>query len=140
MHYMGTRLLLGAACAVLASASTGKLTGQAGLGAAGLGGGVTSGPTATPGEAPPASFNGAPSGLRRLTVAQYKNSIKDLLGAEITVSTVLEADTVLQGFASIGASRIALSPLGTEQFEVAAFEVAKQAFADVGASRIPCRL
>ncbi len=132
MHYMGTRLLLGTACAVLASACTGNLTEESGLGAAGPRGGATSGPTGTPGEPPPASFNGAPSGLRRLTVAQYKNSIKDLLGAEVTVSTVLEADTVLQGFASIGASRIALSPLGTEQFEVAAFEVAKQAFADVG--------
>jgi hypothetical protein len=76
------------------------------------------------------NFNGGPSALRRLTVSQYKNTIRDLLGDPSSVTTALEPDTVLSGFASIGASRMALSPLVTEQFETAALELAKQVFAD----------
>src|SRR3954462_3893121 len=67
------------------------------------------------GNTPPSSaeFHPAPSTLRRLTVAQYQNSVRDLLGPQVTITTDLEADTPLNGFASIGAARIALSPHAT---------------------------
>ena len=52
------------------------------------------------------------------------------MGEQVVVATALEADTVLNGFASIGASRMSLSPLATEQFEAAALEAAKMVFAD----------
>jgi hypothetical protein len=111
------------ASAVLLLGCTGKIIGDD----AGGSGYV---PPTQPADAPPAGFKAGPSGLRRLTVAQYQNSIKDLFGEQAAVSIALEADTVLNGFASIGASRMALSPLATEQFEAAALEVAKLVFAD----------
>lgn len=67
--------------------------------------------------------------LRRLTTSQYRNSIRDLLPG-VTVKTDLQADTVLDGLASVGASRIALSPTATEQFETAALDVAHQALSN----------
>jgi Protein of unknown function (DUF1592)/Protein of unknown function (DUF1588)/Protein of unknown function (DUF1595)/Protein of unknown function (DUF1585)/Protein of unknown function (DUF1587) len=77
-----------------------------------------------------AAFSPAPSTLRRLTVVQYRNSVRDLLGAGVTVPTDLEPDTALDGFASIGAARIALSAQATEQFETAALAMAHQALSN----------
>lgn len=65
--------------------------------------------------------------LRRLTVSQYRNSLRDLLGAEIALPEELEADTVVHGFATIGAAQIALSPRATELFQAAAYDVSHQA-------------
>src|SRR5690606_34227868 len=59
------------------------------------------------------------AGLRRLTVRQYENSLRDLFGPKVAVPADLEPDTVLHGMAAIGASRIALSTRATEQFEAA---------------------
>ncbi len=75
-------------------------------------------------------FQPAPSTLRRLTVAQYRNSIADLLGAGVTINGTLEADTALSGFASIGAARVSLSATATEQFDTAAFDLAHQALSN----------
>jgi hypothetical protein len=73
----------------------------------------------------------APAGLRRLTVAQYRNSIADLLGTGVTVPSDIEADTALSGFASIGAANVSLSPHLVEQLETAALSVAHQALTDM---------
>jgi hypothetical protein len=69
--------------------------------------------------------------LRRLTVAQYKNSLRELFGEAVRAPTDLEADTVLHGFASIGSAQIALSARATELFEAAALEVGQQALSNV---------
>ncbi|MDB4983383.1 MAG: Cellulose-binding domain protein [Myxococcales bacterium] len=80
------------------------------------------------GTTPPAAvFVPGASSLRRLTVAQYRNSVRDLLGAAITVPSDLESDTALDGFASIGAARVPLSAIATEQFETSALALAHQA-------------
>jgi hypothetical protein len=63
-------------------------------------------------------------------VAQYQNSVRDLLGGAITTPTDLEADTAISGFASIAAARIALSAHATEQFETAALALSHQALSD----------
>jgi hypothetical protein len=72
-------------------------------------------------------------------VAQYRNSVHDLLGDDVTVPD-LEPDTVLSGFAAIGAAQIALSPHATEQFETSALSVAHEALADATrrASLVSC--
>ena len=75
-------------------------------------------------------FQPAPSTLRRLTLAQYRNSIADLLGPGVTINGDLEADTALDGFASIGAARVSLSATATEQFDTAAFDLAHQALSN----------
>src|SRR4051794_14568196 len=66
------------------------------------------------GSTPPSSFRPAPATLRRLTVAQYQNSVRDLLGVAITTPTDLEPDSSISGFASIAAARVALSAHATE--------------------------
>jgi hypothetical protein len=75
-------------------------------------------------------FKPEPASLRRLTVAQYENSVRDVFGDGVTVTTDLEPDTDLSGFTSIGASTVGLSPRATEQFETASLEVAKKGLAD----------
>jgi len=107
-------------------------------GAAGTGGGVPvvppgNDPNGVLGTMPPktAAFTPAASTLRRLTTVQYRNSIRDLLPG-VTVKVDLEPDTALDGLASIGAARIALSPTATEQFETVALDVAHQALSNTG--------
>jgi hypothetical protein len=110
-------------------------------GGAGAGGGTGVVGTAGSAQPPPstlpapAQFKPAPAGLRRLTVAQYRNSIGDLLGPGVTVPADLEPDTSLSGFASIGASLVSLSPHLVEQLETAALNVAHQALADTAPGR-----
>jgi len=107
-------------------------TGGAGNG--GVGGSGGAGGTSTPAFAP------APATLRRLTLGQYTNSVRDLLGAAVTLPTDLEPDTSLNGFASIGAARTAFSPHAIEQLETAALSLSQQALADpkMRASLVGC--
>jgi Protein of unknown function (DUF1592)/Protein of unknown function (DUF1588)/Protein of unknown function (DUF1595)/Protein of unknown function (DUF1585)/Protein of unknown function (DUF1587) len=88
-------------------------------------------PNGVLGPTPPAAvFVPGGSSLRRLTVAQYRNSVRDLLGAATTLPSDLESDTALDGFASIGAARVPLSAIATEQFETAALALAHQALSN----------
>jgi len=129
----GFRLTGGLILSVLSVACTGFILEPEGT-SDGTGGG--GGPKGTPAsgkdliggkELPPGSFKPAPSTLRRLTVEQYRNSIVDLVG-QVAIAEDLEADTALHGFASIGASMMALSPRATEQFNQSAFDIADQVF------------
>jgi Protein of unknown function (DUF1592)/Protein of unknown function (DUF1588)/Protein of unknown function (DUF1595)/Protein of unknown function (DUF1585)/Protein of unknown function (DUF1587) len=93
-------------------------------------------PNSSSGSTPSASdptgttaFEPAPAALRRLTVDQYENSLADLLGMKVTLTTELEADTAQNGFYAIGAGRATISPAAAEKFELAAYEAAKQALA-----------
>jgi Protein of unknown function (DUF1588)/Protein of unknown function (DUF1592)/Protein of unknown function (DUF1595)/Protein of unknown function (DUF1585)/Protein of unknown function (DUF1587) len=133
-------VVLGAACARgQISGGTGVGTGAAGstgaTGAAGAGTPVMppgGDPNGLLGTKPPAAavFTPAASTLRRLTTAQYRNTIADLLGPGVTIKTELEADTALDGFASIGAARVSLSATATEEFDAAAFDLAHQALSN----------
>ena len=67
---------------------------------------------------PPAAqamFKPGPATLRRLTGPQYTNAIRDLLGDDVTVPGDFEPDTVLSGFASIGASLTTVSADGDRE-------------------------
>ncbi len=83
-------------------------------------------PATAPG-GPGGSFRPGPAALRRLTRTQYEHAIQDLLGPGITLPAGLELDTVLSGFAAIGASLTTLSETVTEKLETAALGVATQA-------------
>ncbi len=77
--------------------------------------------------------------MQRLTIAQYQNSVNDILGPGLDVPSDLEPDTTISGFVSIGASRTTISPTGVEKYEDAAFIVARQALApDRRDSIVPC--
>jgi hypothetical protein len=80
-------------------------------------------------------------GALRLSVAQYRNSVRDVFGQDIAVPTALEPDTSLGGFVSIGSAQSAISPRGVEQYEDAAFKIAAQALAtpEKRAALVPCK-
>lgn len=68
-----------------------------------------------------------PATMQRLTRAQYRRSIEDVLGADIVVPKTLEPDVVLDGSTSLGAGTATVSAYGAEQYESAAFQIAAQA-------------
>lgn len=67
--------------------------------------------------------------LKRLTQAQYANSIRALFGDAIVVPDDLEPDAASDGLLVIGGTVNSLSSLGVEQYETAAFDVAEQVMA-----------
>jgi hypothetical protein len=75
------------------------------------------------------AFEPAPAALRRLTADQYQNSLNDLLGFKVALTTELEPDTAQNGFYAIGAARATISPAAAEKYELAAYEAAQQALA-----------
>ena len=54
-----------------------------------------------------AKFEPSPAALRKLTVLQYRNSVRDLFPPGVTLpdTFTLEADTAVNGFVSIGAAK-----------------------------------
>ena len=58
--------------------------------------------------------------MRRLTSEEFSRSMRDLVGASIDLT--VEPDTRLDGFVKVGASRTAVSPLGTELYQKAAYQ------------------
>ncbi len=86
-----------------------------------------------------AGFQAQPGALRKLTVAQYRNSIHDVLGPEIVVPDDLEADTSVNGYTAISAAQGSISASAAEKFESAAYEIATQAMTEPLRSRlVPC--
>src|SRR6476659_3787572 len=107
-----------AAAALLLAGCSGVI-GTPGGGSGTSGPGGSTGGLLGGGGAPPVSFRPAPATLRRLTVAQYQNSVRDLFGRAITPPTDLEPGSQNSVFASIAAARVAVSAHATEQFETA---------------------
>ena len=118
----------GGATDVGAGGSTGTATGGGGSGpgTGGTGAGGTTGGAGGAPPPPPGEFIPQAAGLRRLTIPQYRNAIRDLFGPDVAATTEFEPDTMLSGFASIGAARVGLSAKITEQFETSALAIAKQ--------------
>lgn len=67
--------------------------------------------------------------LGRLTVTQYRNSVRDLLGTDITLPATLDTDLPADGLDAVGASVTAISPRGVELYEDAARSLGQQAVA-----------
>jgi hypothetical protein len=92
-------------------------------------------PEPSPQRGPEPVVQPAPSTLRRLTTAEYESSLRDLFG-EIVLPTSLEPDLDVAGSYSVGAGQAAMSPLGVERYEDAAYLVAEQVVADPAV--VPC--
>lgn len=71
--------------------------------------------------------NPEPATLRRLTNAQFSNSVRDLLGEDIVIPGELDPDERFFGLLALGASRTAFSPRGVENVESSAYLIAEQA-------------
>jgi hypothetical protein len=82
------------------------------------------------GPPPAGAFAPRATPLRRLTSAQYRNTVADLLGPSITLPDDIEPDTEVDGFVSLGATRTTPSAHGVEQYAAAAYSLAHQALAD----------
>lgn len=78
--------------------------------------------------------------LKRLTAAQYTNTVHDIFGDAVLVTDNLEPDTEVNGLYAVGASVGTVSPLGVEQYETSAYSIAEQALADADtrARLVPC--
>lgn len=68
--------------------------------------------------------------LSRLTVRQYRNTVRDLLGDGLALPPTLEPDVRVEGFAAIGASVATVSGRGVELYEEAAQSLAEQVMDD----------
>jgi hypothetical protein len=64
--------------------------------------------------------------LRRLTRAQYTNSIRDVFDETLIVPRSLEPDKRPEGSSSIGGTETTISQRGTEQYQDAAYDLAEQ--------------
>jgi hypothetical protein len=117
------------------------------LGAAAHGGGdgmAVSGPGMSGNSGKPATggdavFTPVPAVMRKLTVEQYKNSVADLLGTDITLPTDLEPDTAQNGFFAVAAGKATISAAGAEKLQDAAYALAAQAFTPARRTKlVPC--
>lgn len=81
-------------------------------------------------------FQPVAGALRKLTVAQYTNSVRDILGSEITVPENLEPDTTVNGYAAIAAAQQTISPSAADKLETAAYDIAAQAMQNPLRSRL----
>ncbi len=79
-------------------------------------------------EPPPEGFEAAPAAMRRLTNAEYANSIADVFDLPMPLSLDLEVDEMSEEFLSIGAAKVGTSEYGVEQYRNAAFDVASMIF------------
>ena len=66
-----------------------------------------------------------PATLHRLSVPQYQNTVRALLGDDVVVPPI-EPDIKLHGFTSIATGELTVSPVALEQYEIAAIELARQ--------------
>lgn len=100
------------------TASSGGTMAQGGSVAAGSGGsGAGAGATGGTSSVTPPPFQPAPGTLRRLTRAQFRSAIRDLLGETVDVAD-LESDSFNSGdFAVTGASVVSTSRAGVDQYQ-----------------------
>jgi hypothetical protein len=77
--------------------------------------------------------------MRRLTAAQLRASIADVLGADIVVAGRVEPDNRRSGLLAVGASFVSVTPAGFEQYDAIARSVAEQALDAARRHRlVPC--
>ncbi|HEX4405758.1 MAG TPA: DUF1592 domain-containing protein [Polyangia bacterium] len=126
----GAGATTGTAGASTSTGTAGATTGAAGAGA------PTAGPSSLlglPGAAEPLAR------MHKLTAAEFANSVHDLLGADAPLAAV-EPDDVVDGFANVGASTVAMSPSGVGLYESATGAATTFAFADAAhaGAVLPC--
>jgi hypothetical protein len=94
-----------------------------------------------PGEVHVPAFEAAPSGLRRLTRAQYFASVRATFGGDLVLPrpASLEPDNPVDGLVAAGTTVTTISPRGVEQYEAAAYDIAEQAMEPGRRERlVPC--
>jgi hypothetical protein len=127
--------LCGAACTGTIGGDPSQASGSgSGGNASRTAGGLKSNSAGSPGTGPASLLNlsSAPlstTSLHKLTAWEFANSVEDLLGSNVPLSPV-EADTLIGGFATVGASSVSISPAGVGQYETVLSTATAHAFAD----------
>lgn len=85
--------------------------------------------TTTQAPVPPPAFEPAPVMLRRLTRAQFRNAVHDVLDFDVNVNE-LDPDNWDGDFATIGAGRVVTSEHGVEQYHQAIENAVNVVFSD----------
>jgi len=89
------------------------------------------------------SASAAPSGqvasMRRLTQAEYRNSIADIFGKEIEVRGAFEPTIRIAGLQSTSTGVLSVTPVGFESFSSMADSVATQVTAEKYRAKLPCK-
>ena len=104
----------------------------------------TAPPTATASEAPTTAptrtpLIPGPLAMRRLTEAQYRASIADVLGSDISVAGRFEPDNRRDGLLAVGSSFVSVTAAGFEQYDGIARNIAAQALDAAHRTRlVPC--
>ncbi|WP_293344679.1 DUF1592 domain-containing protein [Phenylobacterium sp.] len=79
-------------------------------------------------------------GMRRLTAAQYRQSVADIFGADIKVQGRFEPEVRREGLLAVGAAGAAVSAAGMEQYYAMAASIAEQATAEGRRAKLmPCQ-
>lgn len=82
---------------------------------------------------------GGPLAMRRLTAAQYKQTVFDLFGSDIQVAGRFAPDTRRDGLVAVGSSWGTTTPSSFEQLETMALTIAEQALDETHrAEQVPC--
>ncbi len=82
---------------------------------------------------------GGPPLVRRLTEAQYRNTIADIFGADIAIAARFERGLRSEGLLAVGTSEAGISPFSIEQYDAAARGVADAVVGEERRGRfVPC--
>jgi len=69
---------------------------------------------------------GGPAEIRRLTEAEYRQSIADIFGGDIKVAGRFEPDLRADGLLAVGTGQVTVTPAGFEQYDSMAHGIAAQ--------------
>jgi hypothetical protein len=70
---------------------------------------------------------GGPLAMRRLTEAQYRQTIADIFGVDIKIAGRFEPDLRKSGLLAVGASDVSVTRAGFEEYDLLAHSIAAQA-------------
>jgi hypothetical protein len=70
--------------------------------------------------------SGGPPEIRRLTEAQYRQTIADIFGEDIKVAGRFEPDMRVSGLLAVGTGKVTVTPAGFEQYDSMAHGIARQ--------------
>jgi hypothetical protein len=84
--------------------------------------------------------DGAEPQFRRLTEAQYRNTIADVFGNSIVLAGRFDPLERIDGLLAVGASEASITPAGLERYETLARSIAMQVIAEPNRDiLVPCR-
>ena len=85
---------------------------------------------------PDFSSGGGPPTVRRLTAEQYRQSIADIFGENITVAGRFEPDVRAEGLIAVGTAQVTVTPSGFEQYNSIGRNIAAQTVSEEHRDRL----